>query len=472
MKRNFIFKLFVLLTVSLSSCKDFLIVDPKSSLSENQMFESEVGFQQALTGVYSQLASRNLYGDNLSMGFVSALAQNYAAASSGSPFYRTKQFNYDYAEVRSYLNQIWNNAYSSIAGANKIIANADLKKSMLSPQSYALLKGESLAIRALLHFDLLRLFGKSFAENPNAKAIPYKKTVDEFAVVPSTTAEIITLVLEDLKAAEDLLKPYDGVLDDISPRRHKLNYWAVKGLEARVNMYAGNKNEAYQAAQEVVNSGKFVFVAAEDAGASEAFRDRLYLSELLFCIRPTNLDTWVENIYFRYRSGTTTNLLRSEAQFKVLFETSNGGGASDYRYAYGINNNGSNSVTTKYWQTYYFKDLTDYKLDRLVPIIRLSELYYIMAECTENPTLALQYLNQIRSARALTPLFSQNSDANYIQSELQKEYQKEFYAEGQTFWYYKRKQVKRMQFMTSDFDTKKYVLPIPNDELEFNPNYN
>ncbi len=29
-----------------------------------------------------------------------------------------------------------------------------------------------------------------------------------------------------------------------------------------------------------------------------------------------------------------------------------------------------------------------------------------------------------------------------------------------------------MQFMTSDFDTKKYVLPIPNDELEFNPNYN
>ena len=120
-----------------SGCKKFLDVTPKTSLAEKQLFTSETGFQQALTGIYGQLASDSLYGDNLSMGFVSALAQNYSTLSTTGavPLQQTQLLNYASVEVAGYTNAIWSTSYSSIAAANKIIANAETNRSVLSNNS-------------------------------------------------------------------------------------------------------------------------------------------------------------------------------------------------------------------------------------------------------------------------------------------------------------------------------------------------
>ena len=51
------FKIFttVLLAMALgfAGCKKFLQVNPKDSVSEKQLFSSEVGFDQSLTGIFS-----------------------------------------------------------------------------------------------------------------------------------------------------------------------------------------------------------------------------------------------------------------------------------------------------------------------------------------------------------------------------------------------------------------------------------
>lgn len=162
MKRTTLIIGILAIVAMFSGCKKFLDVTPKTSLSEEQLFTSEVGFQQALSGVYGQLASSKLYGDNLSMGFASALAQNYATIDPASSvqLQQTQLLNYASTEVLSYTDSIWSASYSAIAAANKIIANTETNRSVLSNNSYALLRGEALALRAfciLIYYGCLGL---------------------------------------------------------------------------------------------------------------------------------------------------------------------------------------------------------------------------------------------------------------------------------------------------------------------------
>ncbi|MGN8055731.1 RagB/SusD family nutrient uptake outer membrane protein [Pedobacter sp. 22163] len=459
-----------------SGCKKFLDVTPKTSLAEKQLFTSETGFQQALTGIYGQLASDSLYGDNLSMGFVSALAQNYSTLSTTGavPLQQTQLLNYASVEVAGYTNAIWSTSYSSIAAANKIIANAETNRSVLSNNSYAMLRGEALALRAFLHFDLLRMFGPEYTAGANLKAIPYKKDVNENAVIPSTTAEVVKFALADLKEAADLLQPVDPIVtSDLRSRRSKLNYYGIKALEARIKLYSGDKAGAAAAANVVINSNKYAFVtpaAASVVGLGTVVRDRLYFNEQVFMIRVRDILPNVQR-YFRFRGGPGQSLTLTAASFSTLYETVSGGGGTDIRYVYRIEQDGGIPFPSKFWQaSTATTTITDNLLDQYVPGIRLAEMYYILAETAETPAAGVGYLNTVRQNRGLTNLPT-NITATALKTAITREYQKEFYAEGQLFFYYKRIKAIRMQFRNVDMAPEQYVLPIPNAELQFNPNY-
>lgn len=460
-------------SLAFSGCKKYLDVSPKSSLSEDQIFESEIGFQQALTGVYSQLAQRGLYGDNLSMGFVSALAQNYAVSATGAPLVRTRLLDYASSEVIGHTNNTWSTAYTAIAGANKVIINTARKRAVLTDKSYAMIRGEALAIRALLHFDLYRVFGPEYSAGMNSKAIPYKTLADQYSKVPSTSKELVDSVLHDLNQAAALLKGVDPVITGSTNRNIKMNYYAVKGLEARVRITIGDKTGAAAAAKEVVDAGKFPFVIPAMASATAGSRDRIYKSELLFGARVRTVKDWAENQYFRFFGNTSMRLTRTAANFATLYETS-AGGSSDFRFAYRIEQDGGAPFPSKFWQTFTpISGAPDsVRLDQLVPVIRLSEMYYILAEAAATPAEGAAFLNVVRKNRGLAELPVTTITQTVFNNELTKEYQKEFYAEGQLFFYYKRKKVVRMQFMTADIALSKYVLPIPDAELEYNPTYN
>ena len=109
MKNKLILIVCLGLLFSVSGCKKFLDVTPKSSISETELFASEEGFQQALTGIYSQLASPSLYGDNLTLGFTSAMAQNYNPANALFIFKQTTALNFASAEMINYTSAIWRN---------------------------------------------------------------------------------------------------------------------------------------------------------------------------------------------------------------------------------------------------------------------------------------------------------------------------------------------------------------------------
>src|SRR5690606_7817150 len=131
-------------------------------------------------------------------------------------------------------------------------------RSLLTDESYALIRGEALGLRALLHFDLLRIFGPEYISGRDQKAIPYKTITEPMNTVPSTTAQVVDNILADLIEAEALLMPFDEVnVETRINRRIKFNYYAVRGLEARVRLYKGDKEGAFKAAKEVVDSEVF-----------------------------------------------------------------------------------------------------------------------------------------------------------------------------------------------------------------------
>lgn len=106
MKRTIYFLCIGALLTGLVSCKKFLTVKPATQLTEKDAFASDEGFQQALNGLYAQAASRNLYGDHLSMGFSSALSQDYLMTASGAPLREAKNFNYTTSSVTTTTNEI------------------------------------------------------------------------------------------------------------------------------------------------------------------------------------------------------------------------------------------------------------------------------------------------------------------------------------------------------------------------------
>ena len=104
------------------SCESWLDVQPVDSVSEEQLFETESGFMQALNGVYVEMNQSSLYGGELLFNAVEILAQRYQFSSAGEQagYYQLGQFNYtsDYAE--EVAENIWKEAYALILNVNKI----------------------------------------------------------------------------------------------------------------------------------------------------------------------------------------------------------------------------------------------------------------------------------------------------------------------------------------------------------------
>ena len=105
-----------------------------------------------------------------------------------------------------------------------------------------------------------------------------------------------------------------------------------------------------------------------------------------------------------------------------------------------------------------------------MPLIRLSEMYYIAAECEPKVSDGNSWLNQIRTLRGLPEITI--TDENELMSKLRIEYLREFWGEGQIFFMYKRLFVNILNtengHNTSTYGASaaRYVPPLPAKEIE------
>ncbi|TKC08609.1 RagB/SusD family nutrient uptake outer membrane protein [Pedobacter frigoris] len=469
MKKPLYILLICLLASGISSCKKWLDVKPGTQVLQDEMFSTEAGFNQALLGSYLQMGT-GLYADNLTMTTISAMGQNYQTTSTGHPLLEHAKYNYAAPTVKASIATIWGNMYKAIGGVNNILTHVDQAKGVFFKNHYNLVKGEALGLRAYMHFDLLRMFGPVPTNNGAVNAIPYIKTFDKQVTPLSSTSQVIELCLKDLDEAEQLLSIYqdiayntgDGVDEFTNYTRNHFNYWAVKALKARIYLYAGNKAKAYQYAKEVIGSGKFPFVDRATFNLSSN-QDRTFSTEHVFALS-LPLTKALVDIRFRLDGNTSfqsQTFYLTSATMNTLFDVATGG-STDYRYLYNIKTSNGYSYSTKFWQD----GITNLQLSNQIPLIRLSEMYYIAAEATPDLNEALELLNKMRTQRALATIVTPLTEITRMQ-EIAKEYNKEFYAEGQLFFYYKRLSVLPVPRSAVAMTAQTYVFPLPDNEIEF-----
>lgn len=437
--------LFLLFLAGNWGCDNWLDVKPADQVIEDKVFDTEKGFYSALNGIYIEMIKPELYGLTLSCEMIDIFAQRYQVSEDNADYKVLAEYKFTEEYPKGRLQATWNAVYELILNCNLILENAETQRKVLSEQGYALVKGEALALRAFLHFDILRLFGPVYAEKPTALAIPYaEKTTVEVPDLLQADSLLYGKILRDLKAAEVLLSDADPVVTEgpkmaeetdntYAFRSLRLNYYAVLALEARVYLYAGDRKNALKYARMLIENPErehwYPFTGYTEILGNEKSQDRIFSSDMLFGLFNTERNDIYKD-YFDQENASVRLLVPRVGTIEALYA----GEEADYRYSVW---KPSLLPGDKSLLCYRFKQAEESKLfNNLMPLVRMSEMFLIAAECCDNETDAFEYLNTLRNSRGLFKVSDQ------METHLQHEYHKEFLGEGQLFFYYKRKNLK------------------------------
>ena len=124
MKRNILF-LFLAVITTLTSCSDWLDVQPLNQQREKDIYTTYKGYQDTLTGCYSIMAGRSLYGDNLTMSSIENLACLWEQPQLDNlpTQYYLNRHDYTNDYTKSLIQTIYGGLYNVVVQANAIINN-------------------------------------------------------------------------------------------------------------------------------------------------------------------------------------------------------------------------------------------------------------------------------------------------------------------------------------------------------------
>lgn len=216
-----------------SSCKDYLEVDPLALNTTEYTFSSVSGATAAVIGAYDPLSGDNSYGTRVSLYY--PLDSDELIGSSGAADGSRRSISrYSTLPNNSEITNPWNTLYQGVERANiciQQIPQMALYTGGSATEIAALkrLHGEALTLRAQYLFELARNWG-----NVPVQFTPSVSGQD-FNLPNSDRNATFTRLIADLLAAEDLV-PWRSQAGTASERITK---GAVKALRARIALYRG-----------------------------------------------------------------------------------------------------------------------------------------------------------------------------------------------------------------------------------------
>lgn len=463
------------------ACESWIDVEPTDRLAEDKVYSTQKGFLQALNGVYAEMNNNTVYGGHLSVGVIDVLAQYYDGGSENSyTYYYYPRYDYTNTGVKNTFSNVWSKMYSLISSANIILEKCE-QTDVLSSQYQKMIKGEALAMRAMFHLDLLRLFGPVMSENAHEMAIPYVTVADQNIQDFLTADVVIDRIIHDLTEASGLLQSSDPVLTDgvkhtpeagdnidFCYRQYRLNYFAVQVLLARAHLWKGDQTEALTISENAISKAESIFPFISSSAANGSYPDRVFSSEVIFALYNTNRI----NVYRKYFASTldTRNILSfagtlDSGRIPELYDSQN-----DLRYKmWSASSEGDNDLIFNKYEDVVLKDGSTNHYCYMMPLIRLSELYLIAAECETDFSKALTYLNTLRNKRNCPNVTPRNSEE--LMNNITSEFRKEMIGEGQMFFFYKRHAMQSIPNGSStsgniNMIMKNYVVPVPDSEID------
>ena len=491
-----------ILAASLSSCvNDWLDVAPSDGTDADAALTSSSDLAAARTGMYAALkGNSNLvdyYGQQFFVyGDVHAgddYQYNNIGGSNRASFYYDMNYQTasEFSSSTSSSNVAWKSPYIVIGRANRIIAAAeggalsDAAEAKATIDQYA---AEAKVLRALAHFDLVRIYGKPYTEDQGASlGVPLVTGVLESNAKParSTVAEVYTQVVKDLTEAISS----NALATETEPGY--VSVWGAKAILSRVYLNMGDYANALSVAEDIIKN-----------------------------IKKSGAALWTRDQYLKAWDASTPN--ESEFLFRL-----NVAGSTDSNDLNGIGNlqqreGYKEMVATKKFVDMLTSDPEDVRNDMflpataakevatygtnkvflnklrgqggnlrnvtIVPIIRLSEVYLTAAECAfrnNDKTKAVEYLNDLVKNRTTTEASLATVD-NITLERILIERRKELIGEGQRYFDALRNNETITRYTSEadkgwhktlskeaqsfDRDYFKAIAAIPQAEINANPN--
>ncbi len=452
-------------SVLLTACENFLNITPEGQAKRNELLATPEGIEDAMYGVYSQLRSNTLYGQELYFQTLEVMAHNLYCDGNTS-ITALGNFEYDNTNVKSLFESIWTAMYKNISNVNSVLDAPLVAEAKEFP--YTIYKGEALGLRAFMHFDLVRLFAEQYTTNTKADGIPY---ATEFSL---NTPDFESLeanykhILADLHEAERLLSDEEQYADEgyyMLDRQIHFNKHAVKATLARVYFTMGDHINATKYAKEVIDDGKYYLKDAIEVKNDLA--GILSRKECIFGVYHPELFT---QVYAKLQQTTTRYSLDLRSDWEDIYAKDNDDNDRRTESYFTAVSLGSDQVIrlSKFTDIYELQNSAALRPQELIlgiNLIRIPEMYYIMAETLldEAPETALMYYNKVREHRSLKPLSA------LTQQQIDEERFKEYIGEGQLFFNMKRRNLPITSYdgaTTYEPSRKIYAVPIPDIEEE------
>lgn len=432
-----------ILAASLSSCvNDWLDVAPSDGTDADAALTSSSDLDAARTGMYKALKGNSSFVDYYGQQFFvygdvhagDDYQYNNIGGSNRASFYY--DMNYQTASEFNTSTVSWQSPYVVIGRANRIIAAAEGGKLSDAVEAKAKIEqyaAESKVLRALAHFDLVRIYGKPYTEDQGASlGVPLVTGVLESNAKParSTVAEVYTQVVKDLTEAISS----NALATETKPGY--VSVWGAKAILSRVYLNMGDYANALSVAEDIIkNSGAALWTRDQYFNAWDASTPNE--SEFLFRLNVAGSDdnndlNGIGNLQQRdgYKEMVATkkfvDMLTSDPK-DVRNNMFLPATASKEVKIYGTNKIFLNKLRG---QGGDLRNVT------IVPIIRLSEVYLTAAECAfrnNDKTKAVEYLNDLVKNRTTTEASLATVD-NITLDRILIERRKELIGEGQRYF--------------------------------------
>ena len=436
------------LIIGLSSCTDFVEVDPpKNLLISETVFDNSVTVESALANIFYKMRKQGMvsgkFGLTTLMGIYCDELDYYGFDASYSELY-----HHNVTAPNTIVLSWWSNAYNLVYAANDIIAGVE-NSSALSTKESNRLKGQALFVRAYVHSLLVSILGE----------VPYITTTDYIAngsVSRSPSNIVFNDIISDLTNAVSLLENTEASGERVLP-----NQSAAKALLARMYLYTGNWELAEAISTELI-----------DTHSLELDINSVFLKEspeTLWQLKPGDSprNTHEANeLIIRFIPGQQFALTNS---LLTAFEP---GDLRLPNWTGEITN--TDGTITLHFAHKYKAIITETESLEYAIVFRLAEQYLIRAEARAqlgNLSAAQLDLNIIRNRAGLANTTA--NSMNDLMDAVLQERRVELFAEQGHRWFDLKRTGNAGTFLSAvkpNWKATHVLLPIPETELEVNPN--